>query len=498
MSRQLKRTISMCATLVLIAVMAGLYLWQQNVERPEEDIPLNLPAITTLIQRPEREVASVTFHSGGEPYTMVPHTSENGIVTWHWGPAPEFLINTAQSREKVRLAWQFTASDIAHEDTAGLDLALFGLNPPQITLEAEYTDGTSSIIRVGSPTADMRNYFVMIDDDPTMYLLGSIWVTRITTTIEDMIDLRLPRFDVEAAELIKIDQRDTPTIELAVAYGIGLVDEEQALSALNLPEFKFLRMIQPMPGRGLDSSRLELFVIEPLNELRLLDVVSLAPANLAPYGLENPSLEFMYQDPFGEAHLIFGDTFVHEDILHIYVKFADRPHVFRARYTPASVLFDLNLFTFIERFHALVAITDVESITVTSSVNEARNLEMVVNHCDEEGSDDIFPVINGVNVRDSAFRVAYRLLIGLSADGETEPFTPQGTPEFTIVYHRIAHPDTELRFFAMDSNFYVVSINGEDAWGVTNRRDVETFFSHIETMLAAREELPGHLSRFAQ
>jgi hypothetical protein len=312
-----------------------------------------------------------------------------------------------------------------------------------------------------------------------------------------MIDARLPRFDAEDVQFFKIDQRDTPTIELAVAYGVGLVDEEQALSALNLPQFAFLRMIQPIPGRGLDTSRLELFVTEPLNQLRLYEVVSVAPVSLAPYGLDNPSLEFMYLDPNGGVHLVFGDTFAHEGALHIYVKFADRPHVFKARYEPASVLFDLSLFTFIERFHALVGIVDVESIAITSP-NEARNMEMVINHCGQEGSDDIFPVINGINVRDSAFRVAYRLLIALSADGEVEPFAPQGAPEFTIVYHRITNPDIELRFFPFDNNFYVVSINGADAWGVTNRRDVETFFSHVDAMLAAREELPGHLSRLVQ
>jgi hypothetical protein len=153
----------MCVTLVLIATMAGLYMWQQNIERPVEDVPLTLPSITTLIQRMEVEVAGVTFLSGGESYSMVPHPAENGLITWHWGPAPEFLIHPVMARDKARLGWQFTAADIAHECTEGLDLALFGLNPPQIVLEVEYHDGTSHTIRVGSPTADMRNYFAMID-----------------------------------------------------------------------------------------------------------------------------------------------------------------------------------------------------------------------------------------------------------------------------------------------------------------------------------------------
>jgi len=246
------------------------------------------------------------------------------------------------------------------------------------------------------------------------------------------------------------------------------------------PDGTILRLVQPMV-RNIDHSRLTNRVLEPMEAFRLGDVISLAPSDLSPYGLDNPSLMFAYQDIFGETQLLFGDTFIEEvngqDIEFIYVKFADRPHVFRAEYAPVSVLYNLNIFLFIERFIALPSILGVERITI-EAIGASRNFDMIINH-GPQGSHDIFPTINGVEVEESDFRVAYRLLIALMMEGEIEPFTPQGTPDIAITYHRPEDPDLEIRLFAHGNNLYAVSVDGEDAWFVTHRRDVDVFFNHV-------------------
>jgi len=134
---------------------------------------------------------------------------------------------------------------------------------------------------------------------------------------------------------------------------------------------------------------------------------------------------------------------------------------------------------FIERMLALVDIRDVERLTIESD-NEHRNFEAVLNHV---GEFDVEPTINGINVSDSDFRVAYRLIIALSADSDVPPFTPTAAPCVTITFHRIEHPNTEVRLFDMDGNFYGVSINGSDVWFVTNARDVGIMFDHWHDML---------------
>jgi hypothetical protein len=475
MSRKAKRTISMCAIFVITIALAGVYFLRRNTEEYEDDTP---PATTmvTVIQREEHEVTRVTFISEEQNYAMVPYIDENDTVIWQWEPSPEFILQPMQARELVRPAWMLNAMDIAHEDSAGLDLAQFGLNPPHLQIEAIYADGTRTNIFFGTQTADMRQRFVMISGDPAIYLVANHIAERSAAGIESVIDRSVQNFTVEA-ERILVAQRDLPIIELSMTYAAETIDALAAIVPIT-PDGQLLRLVRPM-DIGIDHSRLQYRVLGHMETFRLDSVVSLAPYDLSPYGLDNPSLVFAYQDAVGETHLFFGDTFVEEingwEIEFIYVKFADRPHVFRAEFEPVSVLFNLNIFSFIERFVALVSILDAEAITITAQ-DESRNLEMIINH---EESHVIHPTINGVEIEESDFRVAYRLIIALSMEGEIEPFTPQGTPDITIVYHMINDPDIELRFFAVDANFYAVSVDGADAWFVTGARDVNVMFNFI-------------------
>jgi len=478
MSRKAKRSISMCVVLVLITALALVYFL-----RPEEDDIIDTtPAIPGIrvIDLQERDVASVTFLSDTQNYTMVPYINEFNLVSWQWEPDQTFILQDFFARDMVRPAWQLTAESTAHEDSEGLDLNDFGLSPALLTMVVAYTDGTSQVIYIGSQTADMRHRFAMLGSDPAVYLISNHIAIRPMAGIESVIDRSLQPFTIDA-ERILIAQHDMPVIELSMGEATGIIDGLGGMVPVT-PEGTLLRLVQPMEW-AIDHTRLTMNVLEPLEALRLDEVVSLMPDDLSPYGLDNPSLIFAYQDPDGETHLLFGDTFIEEvngqEVTFIYVKFENRPHVFRAVYQPVAGLYDLNVFLFIERFIALVNIVNVESITVTA-IDATRNFDMVVNHGPEHS---IQPVINGQDVDDAAFRIAYRLLVGLPMEGEIEPFAPQGIPDFTITYHRTDGPNTEMRFFAHEGNVYAVSVNGEDAWFVTHSRDLNVFFNQVTGMM---------------
>jgi len=478
MSRKAKRSISMCVILVLITALALVYFLRPDDDEVADITPV-IPGIR-VIDLQERDVASVTFLSDTQNYAMVPYINEWNLVSWQWEPDKTFIIQDFLARDVVRLAWQLTAESIAHEDSEGLDLSAFELSPAQLTMQVAYIDGTSKNIYIGSQTADMRHHFVMISGDPAIYLMANHLAVRPMAGIESVIDRNLQPFTIEA-ERILIAQRDMPVIELSMGEVTGVIDGLGGMVPVT-PEGTLLRLVQPMEW-AIDHTRLTINVLEPLEAFRLDEIVSLMPTDLAPYGLDNPSLIFTYQDPDGETNLLFGDTFIEEvngrEITFIYVKFQDRPHVFRAAYQPVSGLYNLNVFLFIERFIALVHIANVERISVTA-IDAARNFDMVVNHGPEHS---IQPTVNGQEVDDAAFRIAYRLLVGLPMEGEIEPFAPQGTPDFTITYHRTDGPDTEMRFFAHEGNVYAVSVNDEDAWFVTHARDLNVFFGQVTGMM---------------
>jgi len=293
--------------------------------------------------------------------------------------------------------------------------------------------------------------------------------------IEEIIDRELPFFS-RIAEYIYIAPRGERVIELGVedvTYSqlfVGFMHETE--------DGGVLTMRQPIPGHTLHHPNLQINVLEPLDALEIGEVIALNPTDLTPFGLHDPALEFIYYDADGSAHLLFGDTFQQDGVAFIYVKFADRPHVFSAAAQPISVLHDIPLFSIVDRFIALTDIQEVDSIYV-SFQDSAENFDLQINHHD----DGIEPTKNNLPVDESEFRIVYRNLISLSADVEITPTEPTTEPQIIITFDKRDTENTILRLYPHDANFYYVSVNGETPWFLTNRRDVELFISSSIALL---------------
>jgi len=440
------------------------------------------PEVTTvaLVSRTDREITRVAFTSDTQDFALVPDVNQWGMISWHYEADTSFVFQQFMAGMFVRPAWQLNAADTAHETTDGLNLAEFGLAPPAMTMAVEYDDGTSISVYIGAQTADTRFHFVQTSDSDAIYLVPVQEMIAQMEGVGTILDRTLQAFTFEA-ERVLIAERGQDAIELSMGEAADVDDMIAAVMPIT-PHGTVLRLVQPM-DISIDHTRLTVNVLEPLEAFRLGELVTLAPTDLTPYGLHDPSLVFAYQDDNGETTLLFGDTFEEEIngqlVTFVYVKFADRPHVFSAELAPLAHLYGLNIFLFIERFIALISILEVDAINITST-DPGRNFDMQINH---EPNHFIFPTINGQEVDDSAFRVAYRLLIALSMEGEIEPFTPTGTPDLTITHYMVDGTTRELRFFAVDTALYAVSVDGADAWFVTHNRDLNVFFNHVNGMM---------------
>ena len=467
----MKKTISFFAVVAVIAVMAGALMWQRGREPEIEEAAPAFTGSERLIQRTEAEVVSVTFTGQGRHEVMLPFFDEDDRREWMWYGA-DYVLDTANARHKVRGMFALFSNQVVHEDVTdvpGLNLADFGLNPPYMTIVAEYDDGEQITLLLGSPTIDFASRFVMIEGDPALYTITRLNADRFLLGLEDLIEVSLPQWHLEAMTYVKIAQRGHDVIEFGMQPHHTHVD------------FEWLAMFQPFPGREVYHSAFVYRIFEHFSRFTIGDLVNLHPDDFSVYGLDEPSLEFVYHSHLGDVHLLFGDVFFREEndreVGYIYVKFAGRPHVFEALYEPASFLFDINMFQFIERFIALEPIVDVYGINVILPIGE---FEIIINNC--EDGQDIEPTINGIPVDDSDFRLTYRLLIALSIDSVIEPMTPPAVPLYTVRYILHDRDDIELRFFEHDANFLAVSENGEDIWYITNRRNFELFAARFRDL----------------
>ncbi|MCL2379102.1 MAG: DUF4340 domain-containing protein [Defluviitaleaceae bacterium] len=468
-----KEIISLLVAVIVVAGMIGALAWQRNREPEPED---DTPAVTSgahLLQRTEAEVVSVTFQTQEKTTVMLPFIDENDRREWMW-EGVDYVLDTVNARHKVRGAFSLFANQVVHDDIAdaGINLADFGFNPPYMTITTLYDDNSTSTLHLGSLTIDLAGRFVTMEGSTGLYTISRLNAERLMFGLEDLIERELPIWDAETMQHMLIAQRNHDTIEFKI--------EEH-------PEFEghyWLLMQQPFPGREVYAMSFEYHVLERFDGFMLGDLVNVHPANFAAYGLDNPSLEFMFRSHHGEAHLLFGDVFFRdvngEETAFIYVQFAGRPHVFEALYEPVTALLDVNVLRFIERFIALLNIQEVQQMEV---LTPDGNFEIWINQV--EDSTDIAPTINDIPVDEADFRLLYRLVIGLGIDGEIEPFAPAGTPLYTVRYILFDGDDVEIHFFDYSEAFLAVSLNNEDIWVVTNRRNFDLFTGRLNLMVQA-------------
>jgi len=471
-----KDVVSVVVGIVVVILLVGLLLWQRREPPFDEEAYLLSQQDATpvqarrLVDRTEDEVARVVFQNRDEIVTMVPFFDDFYMIQWKM-EGVDYNLNNHYARNKVRAAFSIFSMQVVYEDVNeidGLNLDDFDLN--YLVMTAYYHDGTTLTLYLGSPISDFRGRFLMVEGDPALYVISTINADRLLFNVGDMIDQSLPTWSVENIDHFFVSERDGDIVEFSRR------DHDE------FDDLTYLVMVEPFPGAEVWGMSFSIHILEPFSSFRLDELVSMSPDSLASYGLDNPSIEFIYRSHNDEAHLLFGDIFFidedGEETAFIYVKFADRPHVFRALFEPVRALLNINPLRFIERFIALVDILSVENIYVTTTDQE---FVISVNHI--EDSTNIDPTINGIPVSDSAFRTAYRLLIGLGIDYEIEPFEPSDPPLYTILYSRIDEDDIEIRLYAYDSNFHAVSVNNEEIWFVVSRRNMDLFMIHMRDLL---------------
>lgn len=474
----MKKIISLALMVLAIAGLGIVYF----VSSGEDDIPAEGTApveqrvSTDLMDRTESETLRVDFNG---QFSLIPYPGEEGI-DWLWEAYPETVLEPMQARDLARTGWHLTNTELLHESLDDLDLNEFGLAPAQYVITSYFADGSQQTLYIGHPTADRRGYFIKLAGETQMYTWPNVFAHRAMGGIESVLNRRIPQFTIDAHRMV-IDQADRPVIDLAM--GISHVSIDQLSAMVAGLDGAILRMVAPI-DQGLDHGRMVVHLFERLEIFRMMDVETVMPDSLTPYGLDTPVLDFLYADELGDVRLLFGDRFLQDTASgqeeRIYVKYYDRPHVFSVPFRFVDALFDLNIFSIIERSVHLERIIYIDNITITGTEQAVDKLIVINNGPDNT----IAPTINGVAVDDSDFRVSYRLLISLQMEGEIDPWPlDQAPPAFTITYNRLDGSAAVVDLYRVDANLLAISINGGEARFVTHMRDLHMFFSHIEGIM---------------
>ena len=469
MTKKLKQKIYFTLAIVLIGGMAFAYFHSTRVAGGVAAEPyVETPAFIQLIERTESEVVRIDFTSPESSSYMQPFFDENGVLMWSYSPGDNFLLNFDRTRDKARQAWALVAQEVLHEDSYGLDLSVFGFEPPHMTMEITYEDGSTHTVRIGGQTHDLRHRFMLFDDDPRIFLVSAATAGRLLAEVDALIDMSLPEFTFESAFYFSVWQDGHGLIEFMVPF------DKWHEAELNPPGW-LSEMTAPFDGFQPNLWSLETIIFEPLMTFRLRGVRALEPECLVEFGLDEPWLIFEHHTMYDGIVIMFGNRFEENMNEFVYLKIGNRPHVFATTYESIQSLVDINPNLHVVRTLTLVNIVDIYGLTITTP-------DKTFNILTNPSPDDIraiHPTINGVEVDAGAFRTVYQQIIGISADTTVPLFMPTDTPYITIHYHHFDSDDRSVWLFERDSQFFYASVDGEGVRYVTNRRMVDIMLESL-------------------
>ena len=411
-----RRWILLAAAIVLLAgsVAAAVLLSRKPEEIPKEESHWGM-----LIDRQAEELVSVTVQQRGkEPWTLV-RTVNGNLMPENdegWTVAEQQDALLQESVTQLRYEEILTEDPAVYRD----DLESFGLAEPVITVTARYTDGTETVLHIGSDTGlEDGWHYMTAEGDDRLYAVSSAVAEDLD--VEYAVLRPVPKPEIYAALL------DTMTVsdgEKALCEWRlqGQVTDRDAESnwAVTVP-FRY-----PADGEAIQNLK------KSAENLRLgVYTAPATPENMERYGFENPQRILVFHMAAGSTGTV-GETGVYDvqdheestvtfsignaaDELSCYVLFGDEI------YTVST--FTLSAFTeavpmnTVAHYPVLTPLDSLESLTVEEN-GTVREYILSEKGKTEEGEEQTRKcLLDGQEIPWESFEAAYDRLLTVTFSG---------------------------------------------------------------------------------
>ena len=193
MSRENKTGFRRYLPLLLLALalaLAAAFVWLLPA------IKKTFPAKSTVLQtysptyqtvaelNPETLETITVTHLGETPYTLV---NQDGILSLRTASGGLEAISSTISENFIKYATTIYVEDTLAQDAADMadQLPAMGLDPPQITATAVFSDGSEVTIQLGTTMLDTTYHYYMWSGDSGLYLCN----TGVYETFENAADM---------------------------------------------------------------------------------------------------------------------------------------------------------------------------------------------------------------------------------------------------------------------------------------------------------------------
>ncbi|NOU91893.1 DUF4340 domain-containing protein [Paenibacillus sp. LMG 31456] len=376
-------------------------------------------------------------------------------------------------------------------DEHATNLMQFGLDPANAEVIVTLNNGRDHTIKIGNPTPDQANYYVVINNEKAIYLMNSGNAKRLLVSLNELFDNKIPEINLKNLKSIEILKSGKLFLDLKAKQ-----NKESAPASLpgaHLLPSNHLVMKYPVPDRDvyLEDFAKSTFGLPKgtsnltNNTIKVLSIVDEKPLDIGHYGLSVPALELKIQDDKTDYHLMLGDA--SGDI--IYAKFANKNYIFSINKESIHSILTFEPIRFIDRFLALINIVDCDQISIEAS---SSKFNVKINHKElplasgqSTQGEEQSGTFNGKVIEVDQLRKFYEMIIGLSFDAVIEPVEKPGNPLTTIKYTTKKGEKTVI-FYTYNDNFYLVKVGDGPAQYLINKQAVDEVIMACKDIMSDR------------
>lgn len=437
-----KRNILITVSVILLLVIGIIFLLNFDADEQDNTKPADETVYTILSDKTE----DISYVEVLSPNGTI--KAENSDSGWSIANIDASETDSSKVYSLVATVSPLTSKNKLEETK---DLAQYGLDKPQLTVNVRNKNGNISTLYVGILSPTLGEYFIMKDGDSSIYTIYAYKVDTLKQPIEFYKEFN--RFNINIDDIYSIElKRSDETILLTLTE-----NEDNNL-------FNVWKMSSPYDSSANDDY-IDAKILEPIANISLVSPVDVTDGG---FTSTSPILSLTVK-PLDSATGKYKDTYKETLIIgktegeNTYVKYKN--NVFAIPSENIGFIYD-SAFNFVSKLQALEDIAKITDVTI--EYGDERHTMSVENRNHEFSFK-----LDGSNVNNSVSQKIYENLISLHVDAVYKN-EPLGETVLKIKYNGIKNEnDAEIEFRSIDDLNCALVRNGNTEFTIRKKKLAE-------------------------
>ena len=438
-------------TLVILLLGGGLYAVSKIEPKQDEVYNPELPDTVTVYQTEKDNIVSLTITNPEETYTLA-QQGENWIVT----KDPSVVLSTSNVENLLYECANIVGQELVNENVQ--DLAPYGLDKPERTVEIKLKDGTVIKVLIGAATFENSVSYLMIEGETKVYTKSTSGCNTLTSSLSALMSNNVYSMDTNEIGFVKIERAGGETITL-----------DRVPVSTETGEVAYEWTMRTPINKKANTYRIEEHLLTNLLSQSAAKVIPV-PESGKDYGFDNPRAVYSITslDKSKNYTVTVGGT----EEANTYLQLSGNQSVYLV---PTEQLDFLNL-SYLDLIDKLVHVENIKDVSEIGLSGLGKSFTLKIS-----GAENATYKIGEKTIDEEVFKDVYQTIIGLCLDD----FTTSGGGEtvFTITYKKLDGSQSVVKCLTYDDRNYLVKVNGEGNL-LIRKKQIDTIITMVENAIA--------------